>query len=167
MKLRNFACILAVLLAATGALFLAGCETVDTRIQRNPSAFESLSPQDQQLVRQGQIRSGMPASAVYLAWGAPRLKTTANVRGRPADTWVYTAQTGAPYPYWGGGFGLGFYGGGRYYFHHGRRFYGFGYDPFYDPFFWNTTVEYPDRTVSFQGGRVVAFQFLAPPGFRF
>ncbi len=43
----------------------------------------------------------------------------------------------------------------------------FFYDPFYDPFFYNRAniVRYPERTVSFQNGRVIAFQFLPAPRF--
>lgn len=170
----NLSRTLAAATAIAAALFLSACESVDTRIQQNAAVYQSLSPQDQQLVRQGQIRSGLPQSAVYIAWGAPSAKTTANVRGRPAETWVYTSEHSAyPYPYgwgpaYGPGFGFGFHGGGRIYSRHGHRYYGFGYDPFFDPFWgppYNTQVEYPSRTVSFQGGRVVAFQFLAPPAY--
>ena len=41
------------------------------------------------------------------------------------------------------------------------------YDPFYDPFFYNhaNIVRYPERTVSFQNGRAIAFQFLPAPRF--
>lgn len=175
MNPRNLLRALPIAVAALSTFLIAGCETVDTRIQQNAAVYQRLSPQDQELVRQGQIRSGMPQSAVYIAWGAPQNRTVANVHGRPAETWVYTSEhTVYPYPYgfgggYGPGFGLGFYGGGgRLYTRHGHRYYGFGYDPFFDPFFgpaYNPHIEYPSRTVSFQNGRVVAFQFLAPPGY--
>ncbi len=129
-------------------------------------------PSDQALVQHGQIRSGMAQDAVYLAWGAPDLKTIANIHGRPAATWVYFNSTAIGgygywgYPYWGYGpyFGAGFYGGGRYYRGFGRRYYGWGYD-LWNPFFFGGTqiVNYPYKTISFQRGRVVAFQFLVPP----
>src|SRR4029079_2017063 len=41
---------------ATGALFLSGCSTVSSRIEKNQDAFTQLSPQDQALVREGRIR---------------------------------------------------------------------------------------------------------------
>src|ERR1700731_774936 len=53
------------------ASFLAGCSTVENRIKSNPQIYASLSPADQALVRQGQIREGMPKAAVFLALGNP------------------------------------------------------------------------------------------------
>ena len=40
------------------------------------------------------------------------------------------------------------------------------YDPFYDPFFYPRfrQVSYPYKTVTFENGRVVAFQGYTPPG---
>jgi outer membrane protein assembly factor BamE (lipoprotein component of BamABCDE complex) len=168
MKRRFFPWALAA--TACGALFLAGCSTTESRISGHPEIYQRLSPPDQELVQRGQIRPGMAQGAVFLAWGAPEQKTVANIHGRPAETWVYfssTATGGYGYPYWGYGpyYGAGFYGGrGRFYRHHGRRYYGFGYDPF-DPFLFGGTqiVSYPYKTISFQNGRVVAYQFLAPP----
>jgi hypothetical protein len=166
-------------LAATacGAFFLGGCVTPETRISQNPEIFQRLSPSDRALVQHGEIRPGLSQGGVYLAWGAAEQKTVANVKGRPAETWVYFSSTttggygyygypygGFGYPY-GGFYGSGFYGGGpRIYRHHGRRYYGWGYDLF-DPFVFGGTqiVRYPYKTVSFQNGRVVAYQFLMPP----
>ena len=159
--------------AACAALFLASCSTTQTRISEHPEIYGRLRQDDQALVSRGQIRNGLSQEAVYLAWGNPEQHTTANVHGRPAETWVYLDTTGDihPYPHFGLGYGVGGgfygggYGGGRFYSHGGRRFYGLGYDPFYDPFLFSRfeTISYPSRTVSFQNGRVVAFQFLYPP----
>ena len=160
-------------LAAAG-LCLTSCETLDNRISEHPDMFNSLSPRDQALVRQGQIRSGMSTNAVWLAWGAPEQKANGEMRGRPTETWIYVENRYAPYgsayypyygygPYWGPGFGFGV-GVGR--FHHGRRFVVFG-DPFYDPFYYSyipPTVSIPYKTVTFVNGRVMSFQYLAPPG---
>jgi hypothetical protein len=156
-----------VLSAACSALFLAGCVTTETRIAKHPEMYQRLSASDQALVREGKIRNGMSRDAVYLAWGGPDQTTVSTVHGKPAETWIYTSTTSSsyPYPY---GWGRGYYGG----------YYGFGlvsahrhhirvlpiYDPFYDPFYYSRpSVSYPDRTVSFQNGRVVAYQFLGPP----
>ncbi|HYJ06130.1 MAG TPA: hypothetical protein VEX43_13415, partial [Chthoniobacterales bacterium] len=160
-----------VLSAACSALFLTGCVTTETRISQHPEMFQRLSPGDQALVREGKIRNGMSREGVYLAWGGPDQKTTSSVHGRPAETWVYTGISRYPYPYgWGPGYyGRGFYGYGYVNRHrHGgyrRGPYRLGYDPFYDPFYsvHRPAVSYPERTVSFQNGRVVAFQFLHPP----
>jgi hypothetical protein len=156
-------------LLVTGALFLSACSTVETRIDKNRAAFEQLSPKEKELVSQGKIAVGMSQMAVYLAWGQPQQKAAGIVRNTPTESWVYTVTTAAygPYaygPYWGyGGWGyagpVSFLG-----YRHGRRFYGaFAYpwwDPYYYPF--TPTVQYPEKIVSFQKGRVVAFQFLSP-----
>ncbi len=164
-----------MLMAACAALFLVSCSTTQTRIADHPQIYQSLRANDQALVARGQIRNGLSQDAVFLAWGQPDQRTTANVHGAPAETWIYLDTTGdvRPYPHFGygygygfgGGFGGGFYGGGRFYSHRGHRFYGFGYDPFFDPFFFDRfeTIQYPSRTVSFQNARVVAYQFLYPP----
>jgi hypothetical protein len=55
----------------------------------------------------------------------------------------------ATYPYYGPyGPGFGFFG-----------------DPFYDPFYWSyipPSIPYPGKVVTFEGGRVMSFQYLAP-----
>lgn len=135
-----------------------------------------MSPSDQALVTQGKIREGLSQDAVYIAWGAPNQRALGRNRGSTVETWIYFNTTAGDYypspflygPYTGFGYGFG-YGGGFGYSHHfhGRGFRSFYYDPFYDPFFYNRTsvVSYPDRTVSFQGGRVIAYQYLPAPRF--
>ncbi len=160
--------------AACGGLLVSGCSTVETRISEHPEIYQHLSPSDQQLVQNGQIRPGMSQDAVYLAWGGPQQKSTANIRGKFAETWIYYSSTatggygywGYPYPAYGPYFGAGFYGRGRYYRRFGHRYYGWGYD-LWDPFFIGGTqiVNYPYKTISFEHRRVVAFQFLARPNF--
>jgi hypothetical protein len=161
---------------AASALILASCSTVETRISGNPEIYQSLSPSDQTLVGQGQIRAGMSPNAVYLAWGSPDRKIMGNMRGRSTETWVYVNYTtypySYPYPYYGPGYGLGYGFGltrvgyrGRHHHHGGRSFVFFG-SPFYDPFFYSyipPSIPYPYRTVTFANGRVVSFQYLVPP----
>jgi hypothetical protein len=171
MRRQKFFTALFVVAAGT-ALFLSSCATPENRIAKHPEIYNGLGATDRGLVAQGKIREGMSKDAVYLAWGSPQQTSIANVRGKPADTWVYMGYTDAypryPYPY---GFGYGFgYGGAGYpfvYGRHGRRSIGFYYDPFYwnDPFYYRPydRISYPSRTVSFQNERVVAYQFLYPP----
>lgn len=166
MKRRLFSTAL-VLSAACSALFLAGCSTTETRISAHPEIYQSLSPSDRALVSEGRIRNGMSQNAVFLAWGSPDQKTSSVVQGRPAETWVYTAIASSPYPY---GWGPGYYGRGYYGFYHLRRHQHRNvirprlfYDPFYYPSYSSQSYTYPDRTVSFQNGRVVAYQFLNSP----
>ena len=147
---------------------VTGCTTVGTRIQEKPQAFQSLSPGDQALVQQGKIREGMSKDAVYIAWGPPSQRAPGRNRGRTVETWIYDATAAGDYggPFFYGyqhgyGVGFGFYGGrrGRLYRHHAY------YDPFYDPWFYDhaNIVRYPERIVSFQDGRAIAFQFLPAP----
>ncbi len=155
---------------ATGALVLSGCSTVSSRIDSNRAAFEQLSPEQKALVGQGKIQGGMSQQAVFIAWGQPQQKTTGLVRGVPTETWVYTLLTAAygPYPYGRLGYGYGYAGQVGFYGRHGRhRFYGAFVDPYWDPFYYPfpPTVSYPVKTVSFQRGRVVAYQFLTPSAY--
>jgi len=77
-------------LVALLASFVAGCSTVESRIKSNPQIYASFSPADQALVRQGQIREGMPKAAVFLAWGkADRIQSGVRL-GHPFEAWVYT-----------------------------------------------------------------------------
>ena len=168
MKRQIFSGALAALVAVA-ALFLASCETPQTRIAKRPEVYNALSGTDQALVSQGRIREGMSQDAVYLAWGAPNQRGHGRNRGSNVETWIYFSTTsGDYYPShfrYGYGFGYGF--GGSYLHRHrsGRLHRHFYYDPFYDPFFYSRTplVTYPERTVSFQRGRVVAYQLLPAP----
>ena len=160
---------------AVSALLLTGCETVENRISEHQDLYNSLSPRDQDLVRNGQIRSGMSMNAVWLAWGSPEQKTAGEMRGHATETWIYVQSRTAPYgaygyPYYG--YGPGFYGGfgggvavvHATHHHHGHSFVFFG-DPFYDPFYYSyipPTISYPYKTVTFSGGRVMSFQYLVP-----
>lgn len=158
-------------LAVTLLLF-AGCETVQDRIAQRSAAFQSMSASDQALVQSGRIREGMSRDAVYIAWGAPNQRAEGRRGNSSVENWLYFNTTDAGFGYGGGyggfgypygyGYGLGFGYAGRIGHHH-RGYY--GYSPFYDPFFFSHTslVTYPDRTVSFQNGRVIAFQYLPAP----
>ncbi|MDQ2660099.1 MAG: hypothetical protein M3Y03_06735 [Verrucomicrobiota bacterium] len=161
--------------ALGSALFLAGCSTTESRIAEKSAAFQQMSQRDQALITQGRIRNGMSQEAVYIAWGAPNQTAEGRHRRSSVETWIYFNTTSgydsSPFldgPYAGFGYGYGYGGGygfsrfGRY-----RRYGGYYYNPFYDPYFYNRTsvVSYPDRTVSFQNGRVIAYQYLPAPRF--
>src|SRR5437773_10101568 len=78
---------------AGSALILASCSTTETRISGHPEIYQTLSPGDQALVSQGQVRAGMSQGAVWLAWGSPDRKIVGNMRGRPTETWSYGNYT--------------------------------------------------------------------------
>jgi hypothetical protein len=61
------------LLIATIAIVFTGCatSTIETRRVEKLSAYQNLSPEERQLVDQGQIKIGMSLDAVYIAWGPP------------------------------------------------------------------------------------------------
>src|SRR5438445_11837155 len=97
---------------AASALVLASCSTTETRISGHPEIYQTLSPSNQALVSQGQIRAGMSQGAVWLAWGSPDRKIVGNMRGRSTETWIYINYTtypySYPYRYYGSGCAYGF-----------------------------------------------------------
>ena len=95
---RRFFLRASTLAVATGTLILTSCSTPQTRISEHPDLYQSLSPRDQALVNQGQIRIGMSRTAVWLAWGSPDRKIVGNMGGGPTETWVYIYY--ATYPYY-------------------------------------------------------------------
>jgi hypothetical protein len=139
---RRFSSGALMLVIAAVVLVLISCSTPQTRISDHPDLYQSLSSRDQALVSQGQIRSGMSRSAVWLAWGSPDQKIVGNIAGGRAGVAV---------------------AGGNMHHHGGRSFVFFG-SPFYDPFYWSyipPSIPYPGKVVTFVSSRVMSFQYLA------
>jgi hypothetical protein len=159
-----------MLAAATGALILTSCSTVESRISEHPEIYNNLSPRDQALVNEGRIRSGMSSDAVWLAWGNPQRRFAGEMRGRNTETWVYVRYEtaygygyGYGYPY--GPFGFGYAGIGVAHAYHGHHFLFYG-SPYFDPFYYSyipPSVPVPYKTVTFANGRVMSFQYLVGP----
>lgn len=96
-------------------MLLAACvpATPTARIEREPSVFQSLPPQHQQLVREGRICNGMSKDGVRLAWGRPDAVYEGSRKGRNADRWDFFhlrpvfvdgftyGQPWSPMPGWG------------------------------------------------------------------
>jgi hypothetical protein len=188
---RRFSSGASVLGIGAVVLIVSSCSTPQTRISDHPDLYQSLSPRDQALVSQGQIRSGMSRSAVWLAWGSSDQKIVGEMAGRPTETWIYIYYATYPYyPYYGPGpwgpwasndsgpgYSLGYtragvtggqagvgVAGGSMHHHGGRTFVFFG-SPFYDPFYWSDippSIPYPGKVVTFVSSRVMSFQYLAP-----
>ena len=124
---------------AVGIMTLTSCATTEARISQHPEMYQRLSPSDQALVSQGQIRQGMTMDAVWLAWGTPDQRIPDNMRVRPTETWVYLRYETPPS-----------YGGPYY----------------YGPFDWSyipPKFVYSSKGVTFSNGRVVFVRYLAPP----
>ena len=124
---------------AVGIMTLTSCSTTEARISQHPEMYQRLSPGEQALVSQGQIRPGMTMDAVWLAWGTPDQEIPGRVRGDRTETWVYLRYETPPS-----------YGGPYY----------------YGPFDWSyipPRFVYPAKGVTFSNGSVVFFRYLAPP----
>ncbi len=69
--------------------FLAGCQSVESRIKENPEVFASADLATQEKITQGIIDLGYTEDLVYLALGAPDQKReTVNADGKTV-TWIY------------------------------------------------------------------------------
>lgn len=81
---------------ALAGLLLAGCttpSTVETRRQERSAAYGVLPPEQRTLVDQGQIKVGMNADAVYIAWGQPAQVLESEDGGGRLTTWLYQGTT--------------------------------------------------------------------------
>jgi outer membrane protein assembly factor BamE (lipoprotein component of BamABCDE complex) len=104
------------------ALFI-GCETPDSRIRNSPDIFARLNPDQQALVRAGQIAVGFDMDAVKLALGDPTRVTINTDNTGQHEVWHYVQYednqgvviyTGY-YHRWGGWGGPRFWGDVGYY----------------------------------------------------
>ena len=159
---------------ATGALVLSGCSTIRSRIDANRAAFDQLPPQEQALVSQGKIQGRYVAGSGLHRLGPASGKGRrhgARDADRNLGLYPLTAAYG-PYGY-GGGLAMATAAGAM------RACSDFTgamaasastallsirigiriITPF------RRSVSYPVKTVSFQRGRVVAFQYLSPSAY--
>jgi outer membrane protein assembly factor BamE (lipoprotein component of BamABCDE complex) len=131
-------------LTVAGLAVLAGCATPQTRIERNPQIFSSLSPTDQELIKQGKVAVGFTPDEVKLALGDPdRIYIRTDASGTN-ETWSYvTYETDD---------GVLLYRG---YYH---RFYRWG-DPYF-PYYTAYSARRPRESfrVIFSAGRVATIE---------
>ena len=136
---------LAVILLAAGLALLAGCSTPESRINQNPAAFARLTPEQQQLIKEGKVAIGFDQAMVKLALGDPdRIHERTDASGT-SESWSYVTYEDDD--------GMLLYTG---YYH--RYYYGFG-DPFY-PYYlaYPTRHEHTHFRVVFREGKVVLIE---------
>lgn len=76
--------------AALCLVLLAGCDTVDSRIHDSPQVFARLNPDQQALVKAGQIAVGFDMDTVKLALGDPTRVTLSTDKNGQHEVWHYT-----------------------------------------------------------------------------
>lgn len=116
--------------AAMIAIAVTSCvtSTPTTRIKKSPEVFQQLSPADQELAKQGQVKQGMERNAVLIALGEPDKISQGSKDSKAFEKWYYASsrpvhRTGVNIGLGYGGYGRGGYGRGGYR-SHGR--YGYG-----------------------------------------
>jgi outer membrane protein assembly factor BamE (lipoprotein component of BamABCDE complex) len=82
------------LVTSLGAVFLAGCESPDSRIRENPAAFARLPADQQALVKAGQVGVGMDMETVKLAIGEPSRVTLHTDSKGQVQVWHYVIYEG-------------------------------------------------------------------------
>ena len=86
--------------ALLGLLVACSTSTIETRRTEKPAAYNALSPEEKQLVDQGQIKVGMSADAVYIAWGQPAEVLEAEDASGHITTWRYYGSWLQESRYW-------------------------------------------------------------------
>jgi hypothetical protein len=124
---------------------VSGCTSPTSRINENPELFARLTPEQQELIKQGRVAIGFDKDMVHLALGDPdHIRIRTDAQGE-AEVWSYVTYEADN--------GMLLYTG---YYH--RRFYGRGrmIYPYY--------MAYPSRRehehfrVIFRNGRVVSIE---------
>lgn len=89
------------------ALLAAGCASTPTdprqiakRRDERSAAYAALTPEQQALVNQGQLRAGMSEDAVYIAWGKPAQVLRSGDASGETVTWLYEGTTTDDYLSW-------------------------------------------------------------------
>src|SRR5690606_39014739 len=68
---------------------VAGCSTPESRIAKQPELFAQLTPEQQQMIREGRVGIGFDAEMVKLALGDPdRVRERIDASGR-SEIWMY------------------------------------------------------------------------------
>lgn len=95
--------------AALGAVLLAGCSTVDSRIARNRDAFNAWPAPVQDRIIQGKVDVGFTPEQVRMALGEPDRVFTRTTADGTTEVWTYREKK--PRVSFGVGVGMGSFGG--------------------------------------------------------
>lgn len=125
--------------------FMSGCQTIESRIEKNQMAFNKLPDDQKQLVRQGVIKTGMNSDAVYMALGNPSRSLNKNVKGVDYSSWIYESVYTQSIPQWTYVYGRDYCGRVVAY-------------PYYNPIY--TYYDVPYLKVTFKQGKVVEWEQL-------
>lgn len=137
-----------LVLAASGAVWLAGCSTPETRIKGHPEVFAQLAPQEQALVKSGQVGLGFSPEAVKLALGDPdRVTVRTDAKGQ-LQVWHYSETV-----YYDGAFIYG----GPYWGGWGHRRWSWGGYGYMGPYPVGPVSTYDRFRIEFRGNKVTAF----------
>ena len=95
-------------LCAAGALLLAGCNSLDSRIAKNRAAFDTWPAAVQDKVVKGQVDIGFTAEQVRVALGEPDRVFTRTTADGTSEVWSYRDR--GPRFSFGVGVGTGSFG---------------------------------------------------------
>lgn len=83
---------LQVAVASGVMLLLAGCASIERRIESHPDLFAALAPDVQARVQQGVVEPGDPKGAVFLALGRPDRTYERRTPEGTVTVWSYLAN---------------------------------------------------------------------------
>jgi len=80
---------------AAGLMLLTACNTPESRIAKQPELFSRLTPDQQQMIKEGRVGIGFDADMVKLALGDPdRIRERVDANGR-SEVWLYINYEGS------------------------------------------------------------------------
>lgn len=84
------------------SFLLLGCasSSIETRRAEKVGGYEQLSPEEKRLVDEGQIKVGMSADGVYIAWGQPSETLESEDENGRVTTWRYYGTWMQETRYW-------------------------------------------------------------------
>lgn len=99
MKHRGFPVFRPLLILALLLVFASGCSTPERRIEKELAFFNTLTTEQQELIKQGKVGLGFTPDMVRLAVGNPNQKWLRTDDSGESESWSYShyyASDGAP-----------------------------------------------------------------------